>query len=300
MLPEPAGTPSARALCAVVRDWARCGPGAVPESAVLSFGRGAQDYALAINESDAQRTPAIGSAIAAGQGWPGPPQETPEPASAAQPSPRVTAPPRHGGETGEYERPSYLTVTLQRLVADPSLFENLNLNLTGIARSPPLSVAPANLKGPALPPPAGNHPCAVAKGSSMRRLASWLRAAALLGYKAAPGLRAYMWALAACSRARGPGHTGFAAEAHWTLSRVKWRRTERRLSKPSHRRADLGATRERCAAAPPAADLPAGSHARGPGNARGHYKRDRDQRTMSTRTRTQQRPRRRSLSWLRD
>jgi hypothetical protein len=109
-----------------------------------------------------------------------------------------------------------------------------------------------------------------------------------------------MWALGAWSRARGPGHTGSAAEAQWTLSRVKWRLAERRLSKLSHRWADLGATRERCAAAPPATDLPAGSHARGPGTARGHCKRDRDQRTMSTRTRTQQRPRRRSLSWLRD
>jgi hypothetical protein len=164
MLPEPAGTPSARALCAVVRDWARCGPGAAPESAVLSFGRGAQDYALARNESDAQRTPVIGSAIAAGRGsQSSPPQETPEPANAAQPSPRVTAPPRHGGETGECEWPYDLSVTLQRLVADSSLFENPNLNLTGITRSPPLSVAPASLKGPALPLPAGNHPCAVAK-----------------------------------------------------------------------------------------------------------------------------------------
>ncbi len=32
MWPEPAGTPSIRALCVVVRDLARCGPGAVPES----------------------------------------------------------------------------------------------------------------------------------------------------------------------------------------------------------------------------------------------------------------------------
>jgi hypothetical protein len=95
-------------------------------------------------------------------------------------------------------------------------------------------------------------------------------------------------------------HTGSAAEAQWTLSRVKWRLPIRRLSKLSHRRADFGATRDRRAAAPPATDLPAGSHARGPGNARGHCKRDRDQRTVSTRTRTQQRPRRRSLSWLRD
>jgi hypothetical protein len=122
-----------------------------------------------------------------------------------------------------------------------------------------------------------------------------------IGYKAAPGLRAYyMWALAACSRARGPGHTGSAAEAQWTLSRVKWRLTERRLSKQSRRWADLGATRDRRAAAPPATDLPAGSHARGPGNARGHCKRDRDERTMSTQTRKQQRPRQRSLNWLRD
>ena len=202
---------------------------------MLSFGRGAQDYALAINGSDAQRTPAIGSAVAAGQGWPGPPQETPEPANAAQPSPRVTSPPRHGGETGECERPYYPSVTLRRLLADSSLFENPNLNLTGIARSPPLSVAPANLKGPALQLPAGNRPCAVAKGISMWRLGSWLRAAALPGYTAAPGLRAYMWALAACSRARGPGHTGTAAEAHWTLSRVKCRLPIRRLSKPSRR-----------------------------------------------------------------
>ena len=156
------------------------------------------------------------------------------------------------------------------------------------------------LEGPALPLPAGNRPCAVAKGTSMWRLGSWLRAAALLGYTAAPGLRAYMWALAACSRARGRWRTGSAAEAQWTLSRVKCRLPIRRLSKLSRRWADLGATRERRAAAPPATDLPAGSHARGPGNARGHCKRDRDQRTVSTRTRTQQRPRRRSLSWLRD
>ncbi len=210
--------------------------------------------------------------------------------------PRVTSPPRHGGETGEHGRPYYPSVTLQRPLADSSLFEIPNLNLTpGIARS--LSVAPANLKGPALPLPAGNHRCAVAKGISMWRLGSWLRAAALLGYKAAPGLRAYVWPLAACSRAHGHWHTGTAAEAHWTLSRVMCRLP---IPKPSRRWADLGATRERCAAAPPAADMPAGPHARGPGNARGHCKRDRDQRTMSTRTRTQQRRRSRALSWLRE
>jgi hypothetical protein len=101
-------------------------------------------------------------------------------------------------------------------------------------------------------------------------------------------------------RVRAPTPAGTAAEAQWTLSRVKWRLPVRRLSKLSRRWADLGATRERRAAAPPATDLRAGSHARGPGNARGHYKRDRDQRTVSTRTRTQQRPRRRSLSWIRD
>jgi hypothetical protein len=48
----------------------------------------------------------------------------------------------------------------------------------------------------------------------------WLWAAALLGYKAAPRLRAYMWALSACSRAHGHGHTGTAAVAQWTLRRV--------------------------------------------------------------------------------
>jgi hypothetical protein len=136
----------------------------------------------------------------------------------------------------------------------------------------------------------------------MWRVDSRLRAAVLLGYQAAPGLRAYMWALGACSRAHGHWHwhTGTAAEAQWTLSRVKCRLPIRRLSKPSRRWAHLGATRERRAAAPPATDLPAGSHARGPGNARGHCNRDCDQRTVSTVTRTQQWPRRRSLSWLRD
>ena len=205
------------------------------------------------------------------------------------------------GRRGEYERP-YISVSLYSAQLPTRVFRESQLGLDGNCSSPPLFVAHANLKGPALPLPAGNHPCAVAKGASMWRLGSWLRAAALLGHKAAaaPGLRAYMWALAACSRARGPGHTGTAAEAQWTLSRVKWRLAERRLSKLSHRRADLGATRERCAAAPPVSDLPAGSHASGPGNARGHCKRDCDQRPVSTVTRTQQRPRRRSLSWLRD
>ena len=69
MWSDPAAIPSVRALCVVVRDSAHCGPGAVPESAVLSFGRGAQDCAI--------KMPAIASGLAEAR----PLHDAPEPAA---------------------------------------------------------------------------------------------------------------------------------------------------------------------------------------------------------------------------
>ena len=69
---ELAAIPSVRALCVVVRDSAHCGPGAVPESALLSFGRGARDCAI--------KMPAIASGLAEAR----PLHDAPEPA--AQPA----------------------------------------------------------------------------------------------------------------------------------------------------------------------------------------------------------------------
>jgi hypothetical protein len=73
MWSDPAAIPSVRALCVLVRDSAHCGPGAVPESALLSCGRGARDCTIKMP-----------GAVASGLAEARPLHDAPEPA--AQPA----------------------------------------------------------------------------------------------------------------------------------------------------------------------------------------------------------------------